>query len=614
MSKRRNLMLVVVILTFLLFLASVQHSAAKPPAPGQPPQVCEAVEVLPAAAADLLGTALVPAATTENFEGTWPGTGWSLTDRSDTDGGEYLLGKRDCHPHNGSYSGWSVGGGAQGAALSCSSEYPNKAFTWAIYGPFSLVGVTSASFTFYLYGVGEGADGQGNCSYDYLFAGSSINGTNFSGLKHCSNWTQGTDGNGYYQRTIDLSSRLGQSQVWIGFCFRSDESYTYNGYHVDDVALSISGGPTNTPTRTPTPSQTATSTLEPSPALTPIATCAYSDDFSNLSSGWQVADNEKCLQEYAGGEYRILIKNANWWTGGTPGYRCTDCSIEVEGRFVSANYGSYGILFGLTDAWDAYLFQVSGTQDYSLNKLQGGQWQVLVPWTRSSAINAGQVTNRLRVVRNGPQISLYVNGQFLTTVSDSSFTGNLRVGLAASAYDQGNVDARFDSFCACLLGTPAVTGTPTLTSTPRPQAGLYLPLALRPLRQPTPTPTPWCDPYEPNDDRRVNPWGPLQSGQVYWAKLCRGDPQDNYYFDAATANPLQIRLQQPGALVNHTALWVYPADDLTHPLPNCGGGPLREGDYRCTCTLPRAGRYVVSFYSNGPSDDLNPYTLQVTFQ
>ena len=87
--------------------------------------------------------------------------------------------------------------------------------------------------------------------------------------------------------------------------------------------------------------------------------------------------------------------------------------------------------------------------------------------------------------------------------------------------------------------------------------------------------------------------------------------------DATTAGSLQIRLQQPGALVNHTGLWVYSADDLARPLPNCGTGPIRDRDYRCTCSLPRAERYVVRFYSANPDvyyDDLNPYTLQVTYQ
>jgi C1A family cysteine protease len=186
-----------------------------------------------------------------------------------------------------------------------------------------------------------------------------------------------------------------------------------------------------------------------------VGSCPYSDDFSNPSSGWPTADDPAYKLEYVGGEYRILMKNTNWWSGGTSGYECTDGSIEVDGRFASSVYGSYGILFGITPSWDTYLFQVSGTQSYSLMKLRGGSWQTLVIWTFSSSINAGQARNHLGVVRNGSQISLYANGHSLTTVTDSSFMGKLRVGLAATAYTLPNVDARFDNFRVCPVGASA---------------------------------------------------------------------------------------------------------------------------------------------------------------
>lgn len=200
-----------------------------------------------------------------------------------------------------------------------------------------------------------------------------------------------------------------------------------------------------------------------------VTSCPYADDFSNPASGWPVRDvMGEYRTEYLNGEYRILVRRTNWWTGGTPGYRCADCSIEVEGRFASTNYGGYGILFGLTDIGDAYFFQVSGTQYYNLSKLQSNRWQELVPWTRASVIKAGQAVNRLRVVRNGAQIALYANGQLLTTVSDASLRGNLRVGLAASSYEQANVDARFDNFRVC-----SVTGGASLGSMSPGQAEVW---------------------------------------------------------------------------------------------------------------------------------------------
>ena len=53
----------------------------------------------------------------EDFEGAFPGS-WNVYD-GNPEGGEYYWEKRICLPYQGSYSGWGVGGGAQGSGLSC---------------------------------------------------------------------------------------------------------------------------------------------------------------------------------------------------------------------------------------------------------------------------------------------------------------------------------------------------------------------------------------------------------------------------------------------------------------------------------------------------------------
>lgn len=228
---------------------------------------------------------------TEGFEGSWPNTGWELVDQSSSDGGEFLFGKRNCHPRTGSYAGWSVGGGATGSGLSCSATYPNNLDTWAAYGPFDLSTATGASLTFRLWGQAEA--GTSSC-YDYLFAGQSTDGSSFSGNRYCGDWTAGDAGNGYYQRTLDLGAVVGSSQVWIAFKFGSDSSIVYGGIHVDDIVLDVTTPtptftptftptntpthtptPTNTPTRTPTPTNTPTRT--PTPSNTPTQTMAPDD-------------------------------------------------------------------------------------------------------------------------------------------------------------------------------------------------------------------------------------------------------------------------------------------------------------------------------------------------
>jgi len=99
----------------------------------------------------------------ETFEGSFPGS-WQLYSNTN-----YEWGKRSCRPYNGSYSGWSVGGGVGGSTLSCSANYPNNVETWMIYGPFNLIGMNDADMTFKLWLNTEQ-------NYDFMCWGASLDG------------------------------------------------------------------------------------------------------------------------------------------------------------------------------------------------------------------------------------------------------------------------------------------------------------------------------------------------------------------------------------------------------------------------------------------------------
>jgi len=249
------------------------------------------IQVLASSSARYPGSAATPASAEmqETFEGSWPTPGWQLTDQGHGDNGEYLWGKRNCHPRNGTYAGWSVGGGAQGSALDCAATYPNNARTWAVYGPFDLSQATHARLDFYLWG---GTEGDVGCPFDLLYVGSSPDRTVFSGTAYCGDWSNGPDEKGYYRQTLDLRQRLGQRRVWIGFGFISDSNTSDIGITVDDIALEVTY-PAATPTPTGQPAggrinlplvlragatptlpviMTATPTLTPTPTSTPTAT------------------------------------------------------------------------------------------------------------------------------------------------------------------------------------------------------------------------------------------------------------------------------------------------------------------------------------------------------
>jgi len=166
----------------------------------------------------------------EDFEGSFPGA-WNVFDYDGIDNGEYYWGKRDCRFYAGDFSGWAVGAGPDGAALSCGSNYPDKVNTWMIYGPFDLSDAAAAElrFKYWL----DSDSGKDKFSW-----GASITGTHF--------YIYSVSGNssGWKDQAMDLSNihtignLLGEPQVWIALTFRSDESINLpEGVRVDDILL-----------------------------------------------------------------------------------------------------------------------------------------------------------------------------------------------------------------------------------------------------------------------------------------------------------------------------------------------------------------------------------------
>ncbi|MGQ9595001.1 MAG: C1 family peptidase [Anaerolineae bacterium] len=184
----------------------------------------------------------------DGFEGEFPGP-WDVVDANGPAGGEYFWGKRDCRPHDGSYSAWVSGGGEDGEALSCGADYPNDSLSWMVYGPFSLADATAAEMDFWLWVSSE-------WGYDLLFWGASVDGSEFYGEAFSG------ESFGWWEVLFDLSdvyvlgNLLGEPEVWVAFVWTSDEDTTYpEGAYVDGVLLrkAVGQAPTATPTPTTTP-------------------------------------------------------------------------------------------------------------------------------------------------------------------------------------------------------------------------------------------------------------------------------------------------------------------------------------------------------------------------
>jgi hypothetical protein len=160
----------------------------------------------------------------EDFEGDFPATTWRLT-------GNPTWGREAYRPHNGGWSGYCAGGGAQ--AVEPPGPYPDDMRAWMTYGPFDLSNAVAAELEFRYWT-------QLGPEEDRLFWGASR--TNFG---YFGNAAQGNS-SGWRQIILDLdqvsTGYLGEPEVWIGFEFRSDAASSGEGAYLDDVVLRVKLG------------------------------------------------------------------------------------------------------------------------------------------------------------------------------------------------------------------------------------------------------------------------------------------------------------------------------------------------------------------------------------
>lgn len=172
----------------------------------------------------------------------------------------------------------------------------------------------------------------------------------------------------------------------------------------------------------------------------------FADDFSDSTSGWPVSDDGNRSYEYLNNEYRILVRNTGWWVGARPGFTASDYILTVDVRNITGNFGSYGLLFGLSDDWSQfYSLEIFPDGYYGIYEYDDGSWTSLSVGP-SNSIYTGTTMNRLKIKRDGDLIEAYANGALLASVSDGSYTGMRYVGLIVESWDVPNVDVMFDNF------------------------------------------------------------------------------------------------------------------------------------------------------------------------
>ena len=199
---------------------------------------------------------------------------------------------------------------------------------------------------------------------------------------------------------------------------------------------------TAAPSYTPLPLATSAPSQEEELAL--VDTFESADDYP--SNQLAVGAKETVERFFADGEYHMVILDDDRvaWSRYDDEFR--NFSAAVDARFVGGpERWYYGLIFRAVDSDNYYMFQVSNAETYRFQKQVDDEWDTVLNWTSTSAMNSGHATNRIQVLAMGSDIGLWINDALVNLVVDDSFEAG-SVGMVAGSFDEPDVHVAFDNF------------------------------------------------------------------------------------------------------------------------------------------------------------------------
>jgi hypothetical protein len=158
------------------------------------------------------------------------------------------------------------------------------------------------------------------------------------------------------------------------------------------------------------------------------ATASLTDDFSTQKWGTGprafgsfYADSEYHMHHTVADQY-VVIYAPDEDVYRTDGSTVRVTVHSVDGNIPEVGYGLvvHGDLVGGKLQGYAFLISNGPEPKYYVALLQNGNQTTLVKPARSSAIRTGTTPNQLEVRINGAQLAFYVNGQYMTSVTDTA--------------------------------------------------------------------------------------------------------------------------------------------------------------------------------------------------
>lgn len=228
-------------------------------------------------------------------------------------------------------------------------------------------------------------------------------------------------------------SGVGRPTGWIVGCLAA----LCLGFSVGGAALLALNLPIFSPgpvTETPLP-PTQTATPVPPTEVSSAGKVLLDDDFSVSQDAWGTLTNSDSSIEYEGQALRMRNFTKNYVAWSTPNDRNYE-NIHLEVTALSQNT-DLGTSFGFicaqqSEAWSFYYLAITSAGDYAIIKATSGESDVILTsngnWGVSNLIADQAPSYRVGADCGNGKLTLYVDGQQVASVSDSTYTTG-RVGL-----------------------------------------------------------------------------------------------------------------------------------------------------------------------------------------
>jgi hypothetical protein len=180
------------------------------------------------------------------------------------------------------------------------------------------------------------------------------------------------------------------------------------------------------------------------------------DDFAGSDSAWGTGTDADSAVEYMNDALNFLVITDFYFVWSTPNDQDYE-NIHIE---VTANNDSsdstaaFGIICNLQITDTSYYFAVTGAGEYAIGRYTFAGDTLLTndgEWGKSSLITSGADSYRIGADCGNGTLVLYVGGQQVDSVSDTTYTtGN--VGLFAWSGEEPNgTNVSFDDFVVTKL-------------------------------------------------------------------------------------------------------------------------------------------------------------------